>query len=1263
MLFGMKLKKVINLINSFKTALYKYCYLLIVAAWLFTISFLINNYFVYSASPKKIKQSLENKIATAENQFNAIIKDSNIIKLLIIDSVNQQKKDATDFKFGLFIYTLNDVGSPILTYWNNNKYSIDVKDIAQKDGYFFTTYPYGDIELIKQTTQINKQTIIAVAAVPVRWNYFIENKYLQKDFDGFYELDNQYQITNKVGDIPIINTQQKTIFTIKEKPYNVLIHYDTLTILLRLSSILLLLIFLHKTALLLVRKNGFYKGYLSLLFTVVLLRIVTYTISFPFNFSKLALFDPSIYASNFIHPSLGHLLVNNILLFWMVSFMKFNLSVHGSNRIYTKYTWFKYCNIILLFGAVYYFAHTINSLVQDSKISFDVTHFFSLNIYSVISFIVLTFITLTIFHSSHLLLKPLLESNTALLNQLIATTIIGLIYSSYKVLLGDSGIFSMQITLWCLLYITIINSRKKDIFLPVLQSTFFIFWIMFFAFSNALLISEQNKIISLAQQKKLIERLALDEDLNKENVLGIAISNVDTTQLENIFSRMQFEYANKYLKDSIISENFSGYLNKFEATIYTFNSTEKPLFNDDTAVSYRLLNNLVSTKSKATNIPDLYAYKAPNETINYIYKKQIGNKLNPLGYLFIQAKSNPYKSEGLYPVLFNQSQENTIDLNNNYPYAIYKNQKLLNKYGQYNFSLNLKHNSIIPFSYKQIISGNYNELWYNAGNDKTIIVVSNNSRLLELITLFAYLFFSIIIIVSIFHVATFLMKAKWQKPNKNGWFASSMRFQIHATIIFISVFSFVVIGTATITFFVNRFNTSNQERLSNTIEVIAAEINSKLKEVQTQLQFDDVLTINDVLYGSNFERKITAVSEVYSVDINFYSFSGTLIASTQPHIYSKQLLSNKINAKAFLQLKDQQLSKYIQTEQIGSLSYLSMYMPIVDENGIINAYLNIPYLNSQIELNQEISSFIATLINLNAFVFLIAGAIAFLLTERVVTSFSVIGEKMRNLNINQKNEPIVWEKNDEIGVLVKEYNKMTQQLDASIIALTKSEREGAWREMAQQVAHEIKNPLTPMKLSIQYLQNAIDNDAPSTKSLAQKVSTTLVEQIDQLANIANDFAQFANIGDASLEKIEIALVLESVINLFKPYQNLNIYYSKQTTEPVYILGNIIQLNRLFTNLIKNAIEAVKDNAFCTIDINQQIENDVVLISIQDNGSGISAEMKDKIFSPNFTTKTSGTGLGLAICKGIVEKLNGSLTFTTQKNKGTCFTIALPINKS
>jgi nitrogen fixation/metabolism regulation signal transduction histidine kinase len=238
---------------------------------------------------------------------------------------------------------------------------------------------------------------------------------------------------------------------------------------------------------------------------------------------------------------------------------------------------------------------------------------------------------------------------------------------------------------------------------------------------------------------------------------------------------------------------------------------------------------------------------------------------------------------------------------------------------------------------------------------------------------------------------------------------------------------------------------------------------------------------------------------------------------------------------------------------------------------------------------------------------------------------------------------------------------MVRQLEQSAEALAKSEREGAWREMARQVAHEIKNPLTPMKLSIQYLQKAINNNQSNVKELTSNVANTLIEQIDHLSKIAADFSRFANIGNKNVEVLDLHQVLSSLVGLYSADPKVKLEWDKVQL-PLKMKADKTHMNRLFTNLLTNAVDACANEEKCLIKIKEEANDGHVLIQVKDNGEGIPEETRSKIFVPNFTTKTSGTGLGLAMCKSIVEQAGGDIWFETETDKGTTFFVQLPLLK-
>jgi len=253
---------------------------------------------------------------------------------------------------------------------------------------------------------------------------------------------------------------------------------------------------------------------------------------------------------------------------------------------------------------------------------------------------------------------------------------------------------------------------------------------------------------------------------------------------------------------------------------------------------------------------------------------------------------------------------------------------------------------------------------------------------------------------------------------------------------------------------------------------------------------------------------------------------------------------------------------------------------------------------------------------------------------------------------------IDWKENDEIGSLVKEYNRMIAELAENADLLAKSERETAWREMAKQVAHEIKNPLTPMKLSIQQLQRTFKDGRIDMEAHVQQLTQSLIEQVETLSSIANSFATFAKMPKALTEKVELKSILTHVVDLFRQTSlaTINCYFSVE--ENCYVLADKEQLVRVFNNLIKNAIQALPNEKEGKIELRISREKNIFLISIKDNGTGIAPETVNKIFEPNFTTKTAGMGLGLAMVKNMVDSFKGSITFETEQGKGTTFFVRL-----
>ncbi|HVW99843.1 MAG TPA: HAMP domain-containing sensor histidine kinase, partial [Candidatus Babeliaceae bacterium] len=710
---------------------------------------------------------------------------------------------------------------------------------------------------------------------------------------------------------------------------------------------------------------------------------------------------------------------------------------------------------------------------------------------------------------------------------------------------------------------------------------------------------------------------------------------------------------NRFLRDSILKENFTDYNIKYDTKIYVFDSSGTAINNEDPR-TYAELNTIFSVQSKPTGIPDLNYLETSFDRITYITRRIIKDSSKTVGTFFIISNPRQYGADALYPELFRQVSKRDDENSPIYSFAIYKDRLLTSSSNKYPFPISISKDQIPKSEVEQRTNDGYDELWYRSSNNKVVVIAKQRQSLLESITLFSYLFCAFLFMVGLLQLIALILRFFRDRYSFNLFEQFSIRSQIQGTVIFVSVLSFLIIGAATISFFIDRYNRNNIDKLSRTAGIMVKEL---------QKQFSDTTAFNTNLTDSattyNLQKLVNEVADIHNADVNVYDLEGNLQVSSENEVYDKGILSKQMHPLAYYHLSRLREVQYVQKERLSSLDYWSIYASVRNSNGEVVQYLNIPYFSTQIDLKQEISNFLVTIINLNAFIFLIAGVIALFITNKITQSFSVIGDKMREITLGKTNEEIAWNRNDEIGELVKQYNKMVHQLEESAEALARSEREGAWREMARQVAHEIKNPLTPMKLSIQYLQKAIDSNHPNVKDLTAGVANTLIEQIDHLSKIAADFSQFANIGNKKIELVDLHQVIGILVDLYSSDPKVQIEWTK-VFGSVVMKADKTHMNRVFTNLLANAVDACHNKEACDIKI-KEVQNDgVITISIKDNGEGIPAEMKSKIFTPNFTTKTSGTGLGLAMTKSIVEQAKGNIWFETEEGRGTTFFVQLPV---
>jgi len=476
-------------------------------------------------------------------------------------------------------------------------------------------------------------------------------------------------------------------------------------------------------------------------------------------------------------------------------------------------------------------------------------------------------------------------------------------------------------------------------------------------------------------------------------------------------------------------------------------------------------------------------------------------------------------------------------------------------------------------------------------------------------------------------------------------FKNKIQFSIISTI----TFSLLLLGGGTIYYNLKQFNSKNNSNIEEKIQSVIIELEHKLA-TENKLDEDmyDYLTYLLVKF-----------SNVFYSDINLYNTNGVLIASSREEIFDNALISRRMNAEAYRHMRYLNKAHFVHDERIGELKYLSAYLPFINNNNKVLAYLNLPYFANQDTIKKEMSGLITAVVNIYMLLIILTILIAILISNKITKPLRLIHEKMHAIKLGRPNEKIDYKSKDEIGNLIEDYNGMIDELHKSAELLVKSERETAWREMAKQIAHEIKNPLTPMRLHIQHLQLAQSQDVPDFDKRFEKVAKILLKQIDALTAIATEFSNFAKMPATENVKTNLFTILKEATDLFVKddnINNINIEFNNITN--AYIFADKGKLKRVFINLIKNAIQSVPKDRQVKIDIELTKDNNKYKVRVSDNGVGVPLDLQDKLFIPNFTTKSSGTGLGLAISKNIIIDTGGNIWFTTEQDKGSDFFVEL-----
>ncbi|MCU0473275.1 MAG: HAMP domain-containing histidine kinase [Bacteroidales bacterium] len=1128
-----------------------------------------------------------------------------------------------------------------LIYWSDNGFDVPM---VQDDSLFAEPIIFlQNGWFIPRTVQAVNETVVGL--LRIRTDYGFENDIVKSGYERDFRMPDDAGFSTDAGasEFQINDGSGSFLFSITfpEVKANTLLILIPLFLWVSVFTLIILLS-LELVRFLVSREKKIAGVFLTfLIFGLLYLSLLLF--EKPAVIFRTGLFSPYNFSLNSFLPSLGHLLLLSILaaVFSYVLYRHLPLTLLQKEKEARAYL------ILTLFlGAGALFTCLLHSLfsqlVSDSNISFEVYKVLKLNFFSIAGF---TSIMLLFLVPLLLILKGFQAGNQLKLNFIIlpVLTSTGIIIFFYRDLNTIPPVTILFLMMVIMIWIT--GKRKTELFSMsvIFSSIIGIYSLYIITIFSSEKTTENLKVQALSfstENDPEAEHLLLDlwPEINSDSVLNemMDVEYFGQNDFSRIYSWLQHTY-------------FGGYWGNFKLSIFLCRQ-------DDPLRVGPGEDNLENCFSFFDERIRKYGHQLTGTGFYFIDNQ--GGRSYYLGRLFFNK--SPGIRNGLYIELYSDVNvfqpgysELLLDKKfrgyfglRDYSFAKYINGEVVLKSGE--FPYNKDDNEYIDKNtdYRIFSEEGFRHVLYKNGNATVIISIPEltfGDIIISLAYLFAYIF-----------IFTNLVLLLIRRPFVQGVRGFNFRQKLQVSFIGILLFSFVIIGVVITFLTVNQYRTKHYENIKEKLNSIYLELDDKLS-MEKNLSPDWRNNTN-----SSLNELLIKLSNIFNTDVNMYDLNGHLMATSREEIFYRNLAGRRMNNTAFNRLKVLTKSEYFQTEQVGSMKYISVYVPFYNAENNILAYLNLPYFRLQSLLAREISNLIVAVINFILLLILIAMSFAVFISNRLTSPLSMLSEGLASVQLGKKIEHLSYSGTDEIGELVKQYNGMVDELEQSANKLANSEREYAWREMAKQIAHEIKNPLTPMKLNIQQLLRSWKDDAPGFKEKLEVFSRNQIEYIDNLSMIASAFSSFAKLPGTNPSEVDLLEQIRTTLELFKNTDNTTFSVKWPHESKVFIFADREHLNGIFSNLFKNSIQAIPLNREGLIKVEMEVIGSKVMISVADNGTGIPEALKKKMFTPNFTTKSSGTGLGLSIVKKYVEGIKGRIWFESDDDKGTTFFIEFPL---
>ncbi len=1089
-----------------------------------------------------------------------------------------------------------------------------------------------------------------VGVIPIQYHFRLKSDYLIDHFMPRAPFNHTFKVSDTPGDYPI-HWKNGQVLTYLEGETSSPSFYQQIIIL----SFFAIGFFCLSVALTHIGQHlsNRYRSIFGSLFLVGSIIFIKVLISFfIYNnfFDQLGIFEETLPFS--FNRSQGEFILNALLLLWGVFYLHGRKI--GDKNLDERPFWARvgiaFLNTTSILTALLLIILSTHYLVMQTDVSFIFETAFNLETEGVLIIIGSILLTFAFFLFGHHLILNNYKMNLPLrwhfVIAVVSATLVFFVSLFIDFYIPSYKVFLISL-LTLLLFELFIRSTQN------VTSFLFLIWLtLLSALLSFLLFTYSKNKDMLTRQHYARSLLPLRDSLAEKNIQELIFKIKNDPEVQKLCTQRDTTPLNRdSLRrkiDQLYKSNAYLFYN-YGYNFYAFLESGGKAFEEQKTLLADLILPLDKQTAVSNTVNLLFGFDSKDRPL---YRTSTILDISNSFTIFLDFQRQKIEKSQVYTELLQDRPYKNLKHLKNFNYTIYSPKDvIIDQEGSYSWELE---DDDLPEPGKIKERARYQQIAsiYRDKEGYTAIVSKQSESWDKILSLASFIFALFIVFILILSIINSVIQVLPEPVNLSLAGPPSLRRLFQLIFLVLTAIFFILIGFTTLSFFQESRKVYHDQRLLR-------KMNSIQKDADFELELLDVERDQKL---AGLTRFIPSFSEIHKMDINLYDENGRLVRSSEDDFFDSGLQAPVINPLAFQALAIKRLPRVTFEENIGKLEYRTGYVSLqVKEKGqnYTLGYLGLPYYSKQRQMSNDVNLFMGKILNVYAILVLITATISIYAAGNITRGLSQIEEKLQAFQLGKPNQPLEWKRKDEVGALVNAYNQMIDKLQHSADKLAQSEREFAWREMAKQVAHEIKNPLTPMQLSLQHLIRAYDSNPEAVEPIFRTVTTTLIEQIRNLSQIASEFSNFAKMPQPVNEQVTLNQIVDSVFDLFNEETEVDLYkYVPKENLNTFVDRSL--LISVLNNLVKNAIQAIPDDRRGNIGIHLFERDAMAVIMVEDNGSGIPEDKQEKVFVPNFTTKNSGTGLGLAIARNVVKAANGKIYFETVINKGTRFFVELPL---